>query len=248
MVGFSSPLLRRQILSLGDAYGGPRFWFELLREDRNPRNVWRALLYVGCVAAPGPEPFIRAALLHNDSRVRAMACFACGCFQDEASAEKLRELCVDSSPRVRVHARGALSKIVRYEDVPRSHLDCSPADGALVLISDDSVRQQDAVASALMPLGLCIARAIDAGKTQEMARALKPALIVTDNQKFGDNTSGLQATEIISRDPDLNETTILMFSADPLDGVFLWHGGDCFVHKTRWGLGVLREIARAYLN
>jgi CheY-like chemotaxis protein len=248
MVPFFTPLLRRQVLSIGDAYGGPRFWFELLRMDRNPANVWRALLYIGCFPGPGPEPFIRAAMLHCDTRVRAMACFASGCYQDEAAAEKLHELCSDASARVRVHARAALSKIVESCEAPGMEpKSYSPALG-MALISDDSVRQQDAVAAALMPLGLCIARATDAAQTEELTRALKPTLLVTDNQKWGDNTSGLRVTDAISRDPTLDETVVLMLSADPLDGTFLWHGGDCFVHKVPGGLSMLQRVARAFMN
>lgn len=248
MVLFTSPLLRRQVLLLGDAYGGPRFWYELLREDSNPDNVWHALLYIACVASPGPEPAIRHKLLHPDSRVRAMACFALGRYRDEISADPLRRLCGDPSPRVRVHARTALAAIIDPLYVPRPPYAATSATPPTILISEDSLHGQDGVAEALQPLGLNIACAAEATETIEMARRLRPVMVVTDNQKGRDNTAGLRVTEAVSRDPQLRETILLMSSADPLDGVFLWHGGDCYTHKVFGGVRMLRAVADEYLR
>lgn len=248
MVDFSSQLLRRQVLSIGDAYGGPPFWYELLREDSNPDNVWRALLYIGCFTAPGPEPAIRNKLLHPDSRVRAMACFALGRFQDEAAADRLRQLCGDPSPRVRIHARTALAAIVEAGDLPPMGSAATPSDSAIILVSEDSLRLQDAIAEALQSLGQRVACAADTVETIEIARRLRPIIVVTDNQKGKDNTAGLRVTEAISRDPTLRESILLMLSADFLDGVFLWHGGDCFIHKILAGLGQLQAVAAEYLQ
>lgn len=248
MLNFSSPRLRRQVLSIGDAYGGPRFWYELLREDCNPDNVWRALLYIGCLGAPGPEPAIRNKLLHPDTRVRAMACFAAGQYRDEAAADQLLQLCADGSPRVRIHARAALAAIVKPGAIPALPGDASHTEFATILISEDSLRSQDALTEALGAFGPRIACAAETAETMEMARRLRPIMVVTDNQKGRDNTAGLRVAEEISRDAQLRETTLLMSSADPLDGVFLWHGGDYFVHKLIGGLTWLRTVVAAYLQ
>jgi hypothetical protein len=74
-------------------------------------------------------------------------------------------------------------------------------------------------------------------ETLDKAIEHRPQAIITDNQKKHDNRidnlSGLALAYDVSRIPELKETIIFMLTADFIEPVFLWNGGDCFLSKFR---------------
>lgn len=225
------PLFKQQILMMGNAYGGPPFWYEILREDMEAENIRRALLFVGCLGAHGCEEAVRNKLHHPDSRVRAWACYAAGELRDEEARGIIRKLTADSSARVRQQARSSLHRLDPGGRRPASSRIAAPSQDALVLISDDSGRIQDQLASALRPKGFQLAFASSEDETYEMASRLWPWAVITDNQKGRDNLSGLRMTQHLASMPGLRETIVIMLSADLVEGAFLWNGGDRFLPK-----------------
>jgi CheY-like chemotaxis protein len=213
------------------SFGGPRFWYEVLTTDSHPDNLWRALLCIGCYQVTGPERIIRSKLQHPDSRVRAWSCFALCQLGDEVAADQISRLASDPSPRVRYHASQAIGSIVS----PRESKKLFPYRGhpkdCLILVSDDSHAVQTQVSQIIEPLGYPLVFAADMCETLEKAEALKPMAILTDNQKYKDNTNGLRMTTILSSRRETREITIFMLTADWIEGPFLWHGGDLFIHK-----------------
>jgi CheY-like chemotaxis protein len=244
---FDTKNFSQDVVRLGDAHGGPPFWYEVLREDSNPDNIWRALLYIGCLGISGPEPAMRYKLHHPDSRVRAWACFALGQLNDETAVERIAELETDPSSRVRIHAEDAIGSIVGHSPPNENGNDREPIGEALILISDDSAGVQNQLASALEPLGYPLAFASNEDETLAMALDLHPAAIITDNQKGKDNLNGLRMTGKIANHPELREVVLFMLTADALEGAFLWNGGDYFLQKTPECVSMLITAMQAYL-
>jgi len=248
MTIFKPERFRKHIVQLGHVYGGPPFWYEILREDANPDNIWRALLCIGSLKVDGPEAAVRQKLHHPDSRVRAWACFATGQLEDEAGVEVIRNLQRDSSRRVRVHAGFALRMLIGdppLTGVPEAE---DNIRDELILISEDSSRIQDQIAEALHPLEYRLAFASSEEETIEMALRLRPQILVTDNQKGRDNTSGLRMTTKICSNNQLKEIVLFMLTADPVDAAFLWHGGDYYLRKGPVALVALAYHVHHYLE
>ena len=239
---------RAQLSMLGAAYGGAPFWYEILREDARPENIWRSLLFLASASARRCEEPIRNRLHHPNSRVRGWACFALGELNDEAARPRLQELADDPSARVRRQARQALLRLNRHGGRQPASRPRSEAAEALVLISDDSGRVQDQLASVLRPRGFPLAFASSEDETIEMAQRLCPWAILTDNQKGRDNLSGLRMTERLPSLPGLEETILLMMTADSVEGAFLWAGGDAFFLKGRAGPPQLVAVLEDYLT
>ena len=225
-------LAAAQILSIGNGYGGRRFWFEILREDSVSDSIRRALLYIGCLGLPGAEVAIRQKLSHPSSRVRTAACRALARLKDLPSADALHELSADPSPRVRIEARRALDSFrMNGNGKGATTSDAHSLDQPLVLISDDSARVQDGITQMLEPFDFRFAYASSLPETMEMARRLRPNAILTDNQKGRDNQSGLRMTSMIAEDEGQDDTALVMVTADRIEGPFLWEGGDSFFLK-----------------
>jgi len=221
-----------QIVSIGNGYGGRLFWYEILREDSVSNNIRKALLYIGCLSIPGAELAVRQKLHHPSSRVRSAACKAVSLLKDAASIEALHDLDADPSPRVRTEARRALVAL-HVKGNGKETAAPEPADPGqpLVLISDDSARVQDQMTQMLTPYDFRLAYASSLPETMEMAHRLLPDAILTDNQKGRDNQSGLRMTGMIAQDEGHGDTGLVMVSADPIAGPFLWEGGDRFFLK-----------------
>ena len=248
MSGLHIPLLSadQQVRMLAGAYGAPRFWLEVLATDSHPLNISRALLVLAHCDLPAPLDLIRSRLGHADSRVRAWACTCLGRRGDGGSLDQLDHLTADPSPRVRCHARRAL----RALGAGPHHCGAPPAGaaGQLALVSEDSPIARRTLAEVLRRNGVNVAAAACEQETLRKARALRPSLILTDNQKHRDNTSGLRMTEALAADPALSETLLFMVSADPVEGLFLWNGGDAFVHKVTASLRRLERYLSEYLG
>lgn len=243
MSGLHIPLLSaaEQVRMLAGAYGAPRFWLEVLATDSHPLNLRRALLVLAHCDLPAPLDLIRSRLGHADSRVRAWACTCLGRRGDGGSLDQLDHLAHEASPRVRWHARRALRALGFAPPALRN-------GGCLALVSEDSAGVRRTLADLLKRLGVNVAAAACQQETLRRALALRPSLILTDNQKLRDNTSGLRMTEALAAAPALSETLLFMFSADPVEGLFLWNGGDAFVHKGRGALAPLEARLREALT
>ena len=216
----------QQVLMLGTAYGGPPFWYEVLFNDSHPDNIWRALLCIGCYRVTGSEQIIRSKLRHSDSRVRAWACFALRQLEDEAAADEISKLKSDPSRRVRYHAYRAIGAIVGSGEAERLFPYQRKPQDCLILVSDDSHHVQTQISKILESDGYPLVFASDTDETLSKVEALKPAAIITDNQKNRDNSNGLRMTTMISSQSETREITLFMLTADWIGGPFLWHGGD----------------------
>ena len=200
----------------------------------NPDAIWRALMVVGCMENTNFSDDARRLLNHPDSRVRAWACFALGRFQDGKSVERILSLCSDPSNRVRVHARQALQKLIGLEKA-NLHINIRPhtiEQECRILLSEDEVLfSRRFMFAILRSSGFNVDTAESASETIKKALASRPKIIITDNQKDSDNLSGLNMTWDICRTPELRETIIIMRTADFVEPVFLWSGGDYFLSK-----------------
>ena len=118
----------------------------------------------------------------------------------------------------------------------------------LIIVSDDSALIQMQLAHKLTSKGYLVTSATTEEETITFAQDLAPAAIITDNQKGRDNMNGLRMTPSLSRQDDLKEVVLLMFSADEVEGAFLWSGGDCFVHKQTGAVDQLITAVHTYLQ
>ena len=235
---FRYPKFCEAILGIADAYSGPKFWIENLRPDMNPDATWRALMVIGCMENVNYADDARRLLNHSDSRVRAWACFALGRFQDESSVEKLLSMCSDPSNRVRVHARQALQKFIGFEQANRNiyvRPHTLEQERRILISEDDVLLSSPFMLAILRNSGFNVDTAETASLTIKKALASRPKIIITDNQKvsgnLSDNLNGLNMTWDICRTPELRETIIIMRTADFVEPVFLWYGGDFFLSK-----------------
>jgi len=230
------------LAALGEACGGRDVWFNALLSDIRPENRWRALLYITAAGIPGVRPDLHEELSHPDSRVRAWTCYALGEGTLPGSIEHLQQMPRDSSRRVRYQARRALA-VRGARRRGRPYGTGNPA----VIVSDDDPQVQAHLTGLLRESGIPCAAASTVEETIQKARALQAALIITDNQKQDDNTSGLHMAERFSRDDELKEILLLMLSVDRIGGAFLWHGGDAYLHKVD-DLDDLGPLVRAMLS
>jgi len=240
---------KRQVINLAVAHGDfPFFWLQNLERDANPDATWRTLMVLGCMGDPHHAHLAYQFMVSNDSRVRAWACFALGQMRDRGSLKELEGLCHDPSTRVRVQAHQAISAIRGMHHHLRHRTDHHNGNNKLILISDDAVKVQNNLSGALAMMGFRVAVAASEGETLQKARHLKPAAIITDNQKGHDNLSGLNMTWDICRDAELRETLIFMLTADCIEPVFLWHGGDYYLTKSVDPLEKVIGVVSDYLQ
>ncbi|MFZ0533804.1 MAG: hypothetical protein WAM09_11540, partial [Anaerolineales bacterium] len=108
----------------------------------------------------------------------------------------------------------------------------------------------------LKKLGFITHTAATEKETIDLALKNKPQVIVTDNQKVSvinnlkwvDNISGLNMTWDICRLPELRETIIIMLTADEIEPIFLWQGGDFYLSKMHFGGAMLEMILQEYMR
>jgi CheY-like chemotaxis protein len=245
---FVNPAFTQSILGMARAYGGLDFWIQNLYPGANPDAAWRALMVVGALKDPQFAALCRSQLDNADSRVRAWACFALGQLENEEAVERIYALNGDPASRVRIHAWQAIQAIVGPEESSRHfHLRLAPAN-SLILISEDSVHMQALLADLYQKMGFRVQVAATEAETLAQALALKPQAIVTDNQKLLDNLSGLNMTWDICRRPELRDTLIFMLTADLVEPIFLWNGGDFFLSKAEATVEDLTGLAIQYLR
>lgn len=248
MHAFSNPKFTHQIVQLGNVFGGNRFWPENLMMGMNPRATWQALLYVGCSKQERYTPAIRRLLVHPNSRVRAWACFALSQLNDDRSVDQIRAMNADPSNRVRIHAWQALQVLVGPEQSQRPFPIRIPREELLVLVSEDSLMQQVWLGQILKHMGFNIIAAKSEPETLLLAYKFKPHAIITDNQKGRDNLSGISLTQQISRSKHLENCVLFMLTADFIEPVFLWSGGDYFLWKGGARREGIMEAVNEYLH
>jgi len=245
---FANPAFDKAILGIAQAYGGLGFWVPNLAPKNNPNATWRALLVIGALKDSRFADKARRLLVSSDSRVRAWACFALGQMKDESSLEQIYAMNADSSNHVRVHAWQAVQAIVGPEESTRHFPIRIPNWENLILISDDSKKIQDTLSDVYRGMKFQVRVASSEQETIELALKLKPQAILTDNQKGVDNLSGLNMIWDLCRRSELRETIIIMLTADFLEPIFLWSGGDCYLQKGRATLNDLAGVVLEYLH
>ena len=248
MDAFSEPAFADQIVELAMPYGGLEFWSENLSPRMNPDATWRALMLVGCMQENGYEERIKELLIHPDSRVRAWACFALGRLGDEASVEQIRAMNADPSNRVRIHAWQAIRTMIDPDESLRLFPIRVPQSESLILVSEDSKTAQSNLDELFSRMGFPVVVASTERQTLDAALRLRPGAVITDNQKGRYNLSGLNLTWDLCRIPELRETTIFMLTADSMEAIFLWNGGDYFLSKLQFNIDELVQVANEYLH
>lgn len=187
-------------------------------------------------------------LKSQDSRVRAWACYYLGSITHKPAWDRLFTLTNDPSPRVRQHARHALSQFhpgterEAMKDRRVSHIEFQ------VLISEDSQRGRQQISRLLQRRGFTTHTSSTEEETITLAEKIKPEVIITDNQKERDNLSGLNMTWDLCRNPKLRETILIMLTADEVEPIFLWQGGDYFLNKLRYGGAQLGPALEMYMR
>lgn len=247
MEAFTKPKFEKAILGIAQAYGPYQFWTDNLLPGMNPDATWRALMIMVCLKDTLVIQPARTLLDSTDSRVRAWACFALGQLKDEASLYKLLSLNADPSRRVRVHAWTAIQAIRGIEEKERYLHATIQSTQPLILISEDSKHMRENLTNLLIPMGFRVKTASSEVQTTRLAHQLKPDAIITDNQKGRDNLSGLNMVWDICRKAALRETILFMLTADNVEPVFLWNGGDYFLSKKRFSLEKLVQVIQEYM-
>lgn len=247
MKAFVTPKFRKEISGIAESYGGINFWLENLNPIANPDAIWRALLYIGCIRLSGYEDVIRSLMVHKDSRVRAWACFALGQLEDDFSIEQIRAMNADPSNRVRIHAWQAIQVLVGPEQSSRIFPIRMLHGESPILISEDSQGMGKYLSSLLSKLGFPILVSTNSKDTLSMALRYKPRAIITDNQKGYDNLSGLNMVWDLCRITDLRETVLFMLTADNIEPIFLWSGGDYYLSKINRDIEKLVKVVNEYL-
>lgn len=253
-------LLDKAILGIAQAFGPYDFWLENLNPRANPDVTWRALMVISALR---DSAFVKQAtflLDSSDSRVRAWSCNYLATMNHVQASEKLFDLINDPSPRVRFHARKAFTAMHDCEQVVTGNRRVMHIQFP-VLISEDNLNGREHLAVLLQKQGFVTYIAGTSVETIDIAMKVKPAVIVTDNQKilflndpkFGlqpryiDNISGLNMTWDICRIYELRETLIFMLTADELEPIFLWQGGDVFLSKARFGAEMLGGVIQSFM-
>ena len=247
MEAFKKPKFEKAILGIAQAYGPYQFWTDNLLPGMNPDATWRALMIMACLKDTLVIKPARALLNSTDSRVRAWACFALGQLKDEESLDKLLSMNVDPSRRVRVHAWSAIQAVRGIEEKERFlHASIQSAQ-PLIMISEDSEHSRKNLSNLFDQMGFRVETARSEVQTTRMSFDIKPDAIITDNQKFRDNLSGLNMVWDICRKAALRETILFMLTADDVEPAFLWNGGDYFLSKKRFSLTELIQVVQEYM-
>ena len=223
------PVMLEGLNHLGDAYGDERYWYEVVLQDERPENRWRALLVLAARGYPDARPDLADESYHENSRIRAWACFAMGASRQRLFRGDLERHSGDPVRRVRFRAYRALAALGFDPNI----LPVAGEDNLTVLISDDDEAARETIAGILREAGIPCTTAATVEETVAKAASLSPAIVVTDNQKGADNTAGLHMAARFARDRHLQAITLVMLSDDRVGGPFLWYGGDHYLHKTR---------------
>ncbi len=253
--------LDKAILGIAQAYGPYKFWLENIIPIANPDATWRALLVVSALKDGGFVEQAKFLLNSPDSRVKAWACYYLGTVSHLPASEKLFALSDDPSPRVRFQARKAFISMHGGDNVFSGNRHSLHAQFP-VLISEDNPQGRENLAKILQKQGFTTYTADTSMETIECALKYKPQVIVTDNQKitfiadpklgrqpwYVDNISGLNMTWDICRLQELRETLLFMLTADELEPIFLWYGGDVFLSKHRFGAEMLGGIIQEFMQ
>jgi CheY-like chemotaxis protein len=247
---WKDPAFDKSILGIAQAYGPYEFWTQNLQPGMNPEAAWRGLLVVAALKDRKFAPNARNLLGSADSRVRAWACFALAHLKDETALEQILVLREDPAPRVRFHARRAAQHISGKPVPPGrplyGHGHMGVHAGPLILVSDDDPEAGKRMLGIFGAKGYRVTQTFTESETLANALRLKPQAIITDNQKGGDNLSGLNMTWDLCRNPQLRETVVFMHTADLVEIAFLWNGGDWFIRKlAREDLG--KQVAEYLL-
>jgi CheY-like chemotaxis protein len=253
--------LDKAILGIAQAFGPYDFWLENLNLRANPDTTWRALMIVSALR---DVAFVEQAifLLNSpDSRVRAWSCNYLAIMNQARASEKLFALAKDPSPRVRFQAQKAFVTMHGGENIFSGNRQVMHVQFP-VLISEDNPQGREHLALLLEKQGFTTYTSETSKETINLALKVNPSVIITDNQKilfindpkFGkqpryiDNISGLNMTWDICRRPELRETLLFMLTADEVEPIFLWQGGDIFLSKMRLGAEMLGGIIQAFLQ
>lgn len=227
----------KQILDLSNAYGSMSFWEENLTLQANPEVTWRAVLACGCTENPRYANDFMLLIHHPDSRVRAWSCYGLGRLKFQKAIAQLNNLATDPFFRVRYRARQALSAIGQS-----SHHRHPAFKNPLILISEDDQSFQKLIGVSMQRMGYITLFANTARETISLAQKHHPEIILTDNQKYNDNLSGIFMTSDLSRNSNTAHATIIMITADEIEPAFVWHGGDIFMPKQAFQINQVVRI------
>ena len=243
-----NPQFDKAILGIAQAYGPYRFWLENLFPGANPDATWRGLMVVSALKDKAFTELASVLLKSPDSRVRAWSCYYFGSIMYQDSSDKVFALTNDPSPRVRQHARHAISILQPGSTSGMDRGRRLVHDQFQVLISEDSPKSRQQITQVLRRIGFSTHSAPTESKTLALAKKLKPQVIITDNQKGKDNLSGLNMTWDLCRTSELRETILIMLTADEVEPIFLWQGGDYFLNKLRYGGAQLGPALEMYMG
>jgi len=231
MWDFSNPKFCKSILDIAQAYGPYEFWTDNLILGCNPDATWRALMVVAALKDPLYAESVRLMMAHPDSRVKAWACTAIAELKYRPGFGQLQALTVDRSSRVRFHARQAVREMRGLPPVARPFHHRGFIDNIIILLSEDDPSQSQAINFGLSRLNYLIQTAATEADTVAMAFKLQPKVIITDNLKGKDCLSGLNITWDLCRRAELRDTLFFMVTADNVEPIFIWSGGDEYFQK-----------------
>jgi CheY-like chemotaxis protein len=238
----------KAILGIAQAYGQYQFWLENLFPGSNPDATWRALMVISALKDKAFVEQVSELLKSSDSRVRGWACYYFGSIMHQESSDKLLSLTNDPSPRVRQHARHALSILQPGIDSGMARGRRFVHDEFKVLISEDNPQSRQQLSLLLERAGFVAHYASTEEETLILAEKLNPQIIITDNQKERDNLSGLNMTWDLCRNSKLREIILIMLTVDEIEPIFLWQGGDYFLNKLRFGAAQLVSALTTYMT
>lgn len=249
-------LLDKAILGIAQAYGPYQFWLENINPMANPDTTWRALMVISALRDRAFMEKVLYLLNSPDSRVRAWSCYYLAAVQCVQASDKLMVKTNDPSSRVRYHARKAFINMHPGSENVFAGNKRFMHGMFPVLISDDQSGGRQNLALMLRKQGFLTFTAAMEKETIDLALRNNPQVIVTDNQKVVpvgdqktiDNISGLNMTWDICRLPALRETILIMLTADEIEPIFLWQGGDIFLSKMRMGGAVLRMVLQELMR
>ncbi|MBS9777592.1 MAG: response regulator [Gammaproteobacteria bacterium] len=112
-----------------------------------------------------------------------------------------------------------------------------------ILVIDDSPTEAKSVTNILESEGFSVEWAKDAAKGIEMAKQLRPQLILMDVVMPGMN--GFQATRKIARDPELQDIPIIILTTKDQQTDIVWgrrQGAKAYIIKPAQKQQLLNEI------
>ena len=254
MEQFASRAFCKSILDLAQAYGPYEFWTENLKPKFIRRRRGALLMVVAALKDPMFAEQAMELLGSPDSRVRAWACTALAELKCQPAAERMAALTNDPAGRVRFRAKTALASLGVTPPPQRRILFHDMGQAPLVLISEDNETNRQRWAEYLRQAGFQVETAISEQQTVERALELHPQAVLTDNQKAivvdhaleWDNLSGLNMSWDLCRCRGLDNSILFMVTADQVEAIFLWNGGDEYFHKTVDAKDIIRRL-QAYL-